>query len=688
MKRLSIFLLLSVFYLQVHAQIDRTKVPAPGPAPEINIGTGESFELKNGLKVIVVENHKLPRVAFNLILDFEAIEEGDKAGYASMAGDLLRTGTTTRSKAEIDEAVDFIGASLNTSASGIYAASLTKHTDNLLNLMTDILYNPTFPEEELEKLRKQTLSGLASQKDDPGAIASNVRSVVLYGKDHPYGELTTEETVNNISIQDCKDFYNKYFTPEIAYLAIVGDITVKDAKKLVKNHFGQWESKPLQLPAFEASQAPSQTEIALVDRSNSVQSEIRVAYPINLKKGDPDVIKASLMNVILGSGFSARLNQNLREKHAYTYGAGSSISSDMIVGSFNAQTSVRNEVTDSAIYQLMFELERIIEEPVTDEELASAKAYMTGSFARSLESPQTIANFALNINRYNLPADYYATYLQKLNAVTKEEIQAMAKKYIKPDHAHVVVVGKGSEIAGGLQQFGAVTYYDMYGNSYVPNEADLPADLTAAKVLDNYLAAIGGEEKIRAIQDVKMVMKADMQGRELQITSVKKAPNKSKQEVTMGGMAVMSSVYNGTDASMNSMGQKAPIDEKMKKDMAFEAAIISELTIKDMELSAELIGVESIEGSNAYAVEVTKPSGSKTTYYYDAESGLRVRTSETIQTPQGEMVQESDLSEYKEVDGVKFPVTITLPMGPMKMTANAESIELNTGIEDSEFAVE
>jgi zinc protease len=688
MKRLSIFLLLSVFYPQVHAQIDRTKVPAPGPAPEINIGTGESFELKNGLKVIVVENHKLPRVAFNLILNFEAIEEGDKAGYASMAGDLLRTGTTTRSKAEIDEAVDFIGASLNTSASGIYAASLTKHTDNLLNLMTDILYNPTFPEEELEKLRKQTLSGLASQKDDPGAIASNVRSVVLYGKDHPYGELTTEETVNNISIQDCKDFYNKYFTPEIAYLAIVGDITVKDAKKLVKNHFGQWESKPLQLPAFEASQAPSQTEIALVDRSNSVQSEIRVAYPINLKKGDPDVIKASLMNVILGSGFSARLNQNLREKHAYTYGAGSSISSDMIVGSFNAQTSVRNEVTDSAIYQLMFELERIIEEPVTDEELASAKAYMTGSFARSLESPQTIANFALNINRYNLPADYYATYLQKLNAVTKEEIQAMAKKYIKPDHAHVVVVGKGSEIAGGLQQFGAVTYYDMYGNSYVPKEADLPADLTAAKVLDNYLAAIGGEEKIRAIQDVKMVMKADMQGRELQITAVKKAPNKSKQEVTMGGMAVMSSVYNGTDASMNSMGQKAPIDEKMKKDMAFEAAIISELTIKDMELSAELIGVESIEGSNAYAVEVTKPSGSKTTYYYDAESGLRVRTSETIQTPQGEMVQESDLSEYKEVDGVKFPFTITLPMGPMKMTANAESIELNTGIEDSEFAVE
>lgn len=688
MKRISIFLILSVFFLQLHAQIDRTKVPTPGPAPEINIGTGETFELKNGLKVIVVENHKLPRVAFNLVLNFEAIQEGDKAGYASMAGDLLRTGTTSKSKAEIDEAVDFIGATLNTGASGIYAASLTKHTDNLLNLMTDILYNPTFPEEELEKLRKQTLSGLASQKDDPGAIASNVRSVVLFGKNHPYGELTTEETVNNISIEDCKDFYNKYFTPEIAYLAIVGDIKVKDAKKLVKKHFGQWESKPLQLPVFEASQAPDQTEVALVDRSNSVQSEIRLAYPINLKKGDPDVIKASLMNVILGSGFSARLNQNLREKHAYTYGAGSSISSDMIVGSFNAQTSVRNEVTDSAIYQLMYELNRIIEEPVTDEELASAKAYMTGSFARSLESPQTIANFALNINRYNLPADYYATYLQKLNAVTKEEIQAMAKKYIKPNNAHVVVVGKGSEIVGGLQQFGSVTYYDMYGNSYVPAKAELPAGLTAAKVLDDYISAIGGEDKIRAIQDMKMVMKADVQGRELQLTLLSKAPNKSRQDVSMGGMAVMTSVYDGTDASMKQMGQPMPIDDNRKKDMAFEAAIISELAIKDMELNAELTGVETIEGKNAYAVEITKPSGNKTTYYYDAESGLKVRTSETVQGPQGEIAQETDLLEYKEVDGVKFPFTITLPMGPMKMTANAESIELNTGIEDSEFAVE
>jgi len=688
MKRIYIILFLSAFYLNGFAQVDRTKVPTPGPAPEIQIGTPTTFELKNGLKVIVVENHKLPRVAFNLVLDFEAIEEGDKAGYASMAGDLLRTGTTTKTKSQIDEAVDFIGASLNTSSSGIYATSLTKHQNALLDLMTDVLYNPSFPQEELEKLKKQTLSGLASQKDDPGAIATNVRSVVLYGKDHPYGELTTEETVNNITLDDCKGFYKHYFTPEIAYLAIVGDISVKDAKKLVKKYFGKWEGESITLPTFPTTMQPDKTNIALVDRANSVQSEIRVAYPIELKKGDPDVIKASLMNTILGSGFSSRMMQNLREKNAFTYGAGSSLTSDMIVGRFNAGTSVRNEVTDSAIVQLLYEMRRIVDEKASEKELASAKAFVTGSFARSLESPQTIANFALNISRYNLPADYYTNYLKNVDAVTLEDIQAMAKKYIRPENAHIVVVGKGSEIVDKLSQFGEVTYYDIYGNEYVPEKTSLPAGLTAAKVLDDYLTAIGGEDKVRKLKDLTMVMKTEMQGRELEISMVSKAPNKSKTNVTMGGMAVMTSVFDGTAANIQQMGQPVPVNEEQLKDMAFESAIVSEIAIKDMALSTTLTGVESIDGKNAYAVEITKPSGGKTTYYYDAQTGLKIRTSTTMQGPQGEMVQDTDLSDYRAVGGVKFPYAIALPMGPMKMNATAERIEVNTGIEDGEFAVQ
>ena len=622
------------------------------------------------------------------MLDYEAIFEGNRMGYASMAGDLMRMGTSTKNKSQIDEAVDFIGATLSTSASGIYAASLTKHQDALLELLTDVLYNPSFPEEELEKLRKQTLSALAAQKESPGAIASNVMDAVFYGLDHPYGEMETEETVKNITVDDCREFYNQYFTPEIAYLAIVGDISLKEAKKLTKKYFKNWENKPIQLPTFSAPAQPEQTQVALVDRSNSVQSEIRIGYPIVLKKGDPDVIKASLMNTILGAGFSSRIMQNLREKHAYTYGARSAISSDMIVGNFTANTSVRNEVTDSAIVQLEYELERIVAEKVSDKELADAKAFRTGGFARAMESPQTIANFALNIQRYNLPADYYTNYLKRLNAVTVEDIQEMAEKYIKPDNAHIVVVGKGSEIASKLEQFGEVTYYDIYGNSYVPEKTSIPPGLTASKVMDNYLAAIGGEENVRGVKDVKMTLNTEMQGQQLQIVVTNKAPNMSKTNVNMGGMAVVTSIFNGTDAKIVQMGQEATIDENQKKDMAFEAAIFSEIAIKDMALAADLTGVETIEGTNAYVVEIKKPSGNKTVYYYNVENGLKIRTSTTATGPQGEIVQETDLADYKDVNGVKFPFSITMPMGPMKMTAVAESIEVNTGVDESEFVIE
>src|SRR5690606_8979191 len=240
------------------------------------------------------------------------IIEGDKAGYVSMAGDLLGTGTTSRSKAQLDEEVDFIGASLNTSSNGIFASSLSKHTDKLLELMTDVLYNPSFAQDELYKVKTQTLSAVAANKEDPGTIAGNVRSVLVYGQDHPYGELTTEKSVESITVDDCKKYYSTYFKPNNAYLAIVGDIDVKTAKKIAEKYFGKWQRGEVTDPTYNVPQPPRQTYVALVDRPASVQSVINIGYPVTLKPGEPEVIKAGVMNQILGGGFSSRLMQNLR----------------------------------------------------------------------------------------------------------------------------------------------------------------------------------------------------------------------------------------------------------------------------------------------------------------------------------------------------------------------------------------
>ena len=298
-----IFVLLS---LPALSQVDRTKRPEPGPAPEIKLGEYESFTLDNGLKVFIVENDKIPEVSYSLIIDRDPIVEGDSAGYISAAGQLLRTGTATMTKDQIDEAVDFIGASLSTSSTSVYGSSLKKHTEELLKIFSDVTLHPKFKQDELDKFKKQTLSEFASEKDDPNAIAGNVKNALDYGIDHPYGEPMTEETVNNISLQMCKDYYDTYFHPNVGYLAIVGDITKDEAEPLIQKYFGSWEKKDVPKFKYETPQSPSTRIVAIVDRPNAVQSVIHITYPVQLAKNSKDVIPVSVMNTVLGGAFSSR----------------------------------------------------------------------------------------------------------------------------------------------------------------------------------------------------------------------------------------------------------------------------------------------------------------------------------------------------------------------------------------------
>ena len=422
MKKLILSLMVLIFSLPLYAQVDRSKPPKPGPPPEITPGKYEQFELQNGLKVFVVENHKLPRVSFSLQIDRDPILEGDTAGYVSAAGELLRTGTTTVSKDQLDQAIDFIGATLSTSSTGVYAMCLTSHIDTLLQIMSDIVLHPNFKQEELDKIVTRMKSDLASQKDDPDAIAETVKGVVDFGKNHPYGEPETEATVENITLKKCLDYYNTFFVPNISYLAVVGDINEQQAKDYVTRFFGGWQRKEVPKFSYNLPQPPAKNIVALVDRPNAVQSVINITYPVQLQPSDNEVIPASIMNTILGGG-TFRLFENLREKHSYTYGAYSGLTKDEYIGSFLAFANVRNEVTDSAITQILYEMKRIKNEAVPDSELQTIKNYITGNFAISLENPQTLASFAINIDKYKLPKNYYADYLKNVAKVTPAEVQ-------------------------------------------------------------------------------------------------------------------------------------------------------------------------------------------------------------------------------------------------------------------------
>ncbi|PIQ15340.1 MAG: peptidase M16 [Flavobacteriales bacterium CG18_big_fil_WC_8_21_14_2_50_32_9] len=696
MKHSSTLLLALIFITSLSAQkLDRSKKPAAGPAPQINIGTPATFTLPNGLKVFVVENHKLPRVAFSLSLDVDPVLEGDMAGYVDATGQLLERGTKNRTKQQLDEEIDFIGASISTSSKGVYAASLKKHQDKLLNIMSDIILNSDFKQEELTKIITQTKSGLASSKDDPDAIASNVKSVLLYGKKHPYGEVVTEESIEKATLEQCKKYYNTYFKPNVAYLAIVGDVTVAEIKPLIEKYFANWEKADVPVNKYKTPTAPSKTRVAFVHKEGATQSVVNITYPINLKQNNPDVIKAQMMNSILGGSATARLFMNLRETYGYTYGAYSRISADEIVGNFNAFAKVRNEVTDSALTQFMIELNRIVDEKVTEEELQNIKNYMSGTFAYSLQDPQTVARFAINTEKYKLPADYYATYLKQIAAVTVDDIKEMAEKYIKPSNALILIVGD-KKTAEKLTSFDAenkVSFYDTYGNDFIDLKP-APAGITAKTVIDNYIVAKYGlskgkalDKKLKGIKDITVKMDATIQGQTISVTRYQKAPNKFANAMAMGTMVIQKQTFNGTTGKISGMQGNKDVTGDDLDELKLSSILFLDTKYDENGITYELIGVEPINGKDAYKMIQTKPNGDTETEWYDVVSNLKVKS---LSVQENEQLEEpitviTELSDYKAVNGIQFAHKTKQAFGPQALDMVVTSIEINTKLGDEVF---
>lgn len=671
-------------------KLDRSKVPAAGPAPSIQIGNYTMFTLENGLKVIVVENHKLPRVSYSLSLDIDPILEGDKAGYTSMAGDVMGKGTTTKSKAQIDEAVDFIGASMSTSAQGMFGSCITKHSETLLALMSDVLLNPSFPEEEIEKSRKQTLSGLQSQKTDPGAASSLVGNLVKYGADHPYGETGNETTIKNITRSDLVAYYNTYWKPNVAYLTIVGDINPEQAKAQIQKAFGTWKRGNVNEVVYKTPSAPKANKVVFVPMPGAVQSVINITYAIDLKPGTQDAIVANVLNNVLGgSGFQARLMQNLREDKAYTYGAYSSISPDELVGEFSAEANVRNEVTDSSIVEFLYEMRRLVNEPVADSTLQIVKNIMTGSFARSLESPQTIARFAYNIEKYGLPKDFYQTYLQKLNAITAADVQALAKRIIKPDNCYITVVGN-KDVVPKLKVFSADGKVDLYNPDGSPfsEMKPIPAGVTVSTVVDKYIQALGGVENISKVKSFETTGKMSMGPMALDMVTRMKDNKKLSVNMKMGQMDIMKQVFDGQKGVIIQMGQKTPMGEGDIADARTQTDMLYEMNYEKYGVKAELKGIDVQNGEEVYVMEVKKPDGAIVTDYYSVNTGLKTRTVAVENTEDGTMTQETTFKEYKEINGVKFPWLITQVIGPQSFDISLNEIKVNPTLSDADFLVE
>jgi zinc protease len=687
MKRILASLLILLITASGYAQVDRSIRPKPAPAKAIELGDYKSYTLDNGLKIIVVKNDKLPRVSFSLVVDRDPFLEGNKAGFVSLAGSLMRNGTINRTKEQIDKEVDFIGATLFTGATNAYASGLSKYSEEIIGLMADVALNPSFPQEEFDKLKKQSLTGIESAKDDPNSLSSRLSNSSLYSLDHPYGELETEASINNITIEDCKSFYNENWSPNQAYIVVVGDIKAKKAKKLIKKYFGEWASKEVSTREYEMPAKPSKSLVNIINRNSSVQTVIRLANTIDLQPGSEDIVAVQLMNQILGGGSMGRLFQNIREDKAYTYGAYSQYDSDELVGSFSANASVRNEVTDSSVVEFIKEFKRLQTEKVSEQELQDAKNNIIGSFGRNLERPQTIASFALNIARYNLPEDYYKTYLQRLGAVSADDIMAASKKYINSDALIITAVGKAADIASKLEQFGEVKYYDFNGLETGAPSLPVPAGVTAESVIKGYINAIGGQENLAKVKDISIMMSASISGMPMEATAktLKKRPNLFLTEMNVVGFGTVQKVYfDGIKGESSGMQGSAVLEGDELEEIKNQGAFFGETEYLSKGYELNLVAINMVEGEEAYTLEVDK-NGEVQTEYYSVKTGLKLREESTTEGPQGEMTVSQDYSDYRAVEGVMLPFKINISQGAQKIEMITTEAKINSGLKKSDF---
>jgi len=689
-----ILILAIVFTGSLHSQLDRSIVPESGPSPEISFGKPQTFKLENGLTVLVVENNKLPRASASLSFDNPLIYEGEVAGVSSILAEMIGNGTQSISKEDFIEEVDYMGASVSVTGSGAFAGSLKRYFPRVLELMASAVLEPLLTQEEFDNQKNLIKESLKTSDKDVSTAASRVQDLITYGPKHPNGEFISQESLDRATLKDAVDFYNNYSSPNNAYLVIIGDIEFEEVKSKVTELFSPWESKQVTSESFPQPESPNETEIIFVDMPNGVQSVVSVMNTVDFNKKESDYFSALVANRILGGGGAGRLFNNLREDKGWTYGSYSGISESIKTkGRVIAQAQVRNEVVDSAAVELLTELDKMRNTLVTDEEINSAKAKYTGNFVMSLEDPSTIAGIALNIITEDLPEDYYNSFLENINNVTKEDIQKASQNYFTPNKTRIFITGKGSEIlekVDNIEYNGkelSIRYFDKFGNEIQRPDYSVSTDVSAEGIVTNYINSIGGRDRLEKVESIEISGNANlnMQGQSfvLEFYSLKNNQNQSLATVTAGGMMVQKSVFNKYQGYNEVNGQRIPLTDSELESAIIDSALFSELNYDFSTI--ELIGTSVVNDEKVYEIKITDNK----TEYYSIESGLKVKEIEVTEVEGNQIVVETTVNDYEEVDGVLIPseinqVTPALPI-PGGITIKFSKIKLDVKTSDSDF---
>ena len=662
----------------------RNTIPTAGPAPQINIADAQQFSLTNGVKVILVQNPKLPLINIQLFIDNGKMPLEYPAGTGDITGELLSHGTQSLTKEAFDKAIDNLGANITTNAKGAYGNGLSKYAEQIFSLLSDAILHPALDTNELNKIIRQTYSTIESQKDSPESIARNIARTVNFGDKLPQGKILTTESLGAINIDKIRNYYQTTFDPASAYLIIEGDISLTEAERLSNKYFGSWNSTNYKKQTLAPAQPPQSLTVNIVDRPNAVQSLIMVTYPIQLRPDDKNILQANLMNDILGGYFSSRLNENLREKQGYTYGIRSQLSSDPDNGVFSISTSVSNAVTIPAIKEILSEMQILCTEKVSNTELEDVKNVITGEFARSLENPKVLAQFALDISRFNLPENYYKNYIKSIQAITPEEILSAAKRYLHPKAANIIIVGNKKEISAELTNFvskEAIRYYsfDAKPLNFISTENPQSAQL----IIHKYLEKINALDKFDSIRTSQRKYSFTLNETNFTGYNYFQYPDKFYLLMEMNGKPIQKTIIKDNKGSTTINGNTQDLSADEIRELTEASSIIDELLYTGTKAQLTYLGQDTLGGEQVHKIEVVFPDKLTKHEYYRVNTALKVKSEIFNQNGNTETVYYSD---YKDYNGILFP-SIQKVSGrvPEPITIHNSSFQINEPIDPTLF---
>jgi zinc protease len=450
--------------------IDRNKVPALGPPPKVSLPPIVTRQLANGLKLMIVEQHELPLADFILVVGRGGtVDPASKEGVANLTASMLTEGTTNRTSLQIADQIAFLGIGLGSNSSWD-ASTVSLHTptaqlDSSLALFSDVVLRPAFPDQDFQRVKKTRLTNLIQLKDRPTAIADQAYASILYGSNHPYGHslIGTEASITGMSTADLRSFYNSNFVPNNSTLIIVGDVTPAQIEKKIDALFSGWKQATVAPYSFGDAPKAGATTVYLIDKPGAAQSSFRIGS-VGVPRSTKDYFALNVLNTILGGSFTSRLNQNLREKHGYTYGARSRFDMRQSAGPFTASAEIVAAKTDSGLVEFMNEL-NAIRDTVPLVELRKAKRYLQLGMPSDFETTQQIAQQLVPVALYGLPLNYYNNYVTNIEGVTQADVQRVARQYINPSNLAIVIVGDRKSIEAGLKAVnaGPISIRDFFG---------------------------------------------------------------------------------------------------------------------------------------------------------------------------------------------------------------------------------